>query len=61
MPCHANFPIFAPHAELGHVRRPESGASGVYLCSSAELCVGDELVCSGKREGRIHVSGCKNM
>lgn len=42
IPCHANFPILEPHELLGHVRRPDRGASSGM---------------SGKRLGRIHVSG----
>ena len=52
IPAHANFPILNPHAELGHVRRPDNGASEPYSDS-------DVSVEPGKRDGRIHVSGCR--
>lgn len=53
-PCHANLPTLASHLALGHVSRPDSGASSDVLVVvwSTE---------SGNRDGRIHVSGCKKI
>lgn len=63
MPCHANFPTFDPQTVFGQVKRPDSGASSD--CESrldggdgSEEVGGYE---EGKRDGRIHVSGCKKM
>lgn len=50
IPCHANFPMFPPHAEFGHVMRPDKGGSPVYSLSDGP----------GNRLGCIHLSGCMN-
>lgn len=68
MPCHANLPILAPQFALGHVRRPDNGASSVILFivvagRNSDLVSGGGGVVvvtdEGNKLGRIHVSGCK--
>lgn len=55
MPCQANLPMFWPQTVLGQVRRPDSGASSGWEPYTAS----EESVVLGKRQGRIHVRGCK--
>ena len=55
MPCQANLPMFCPQLALGHVRRPDNGASS----GREPYSEPEDSVVLGNKHGRIHVRGCK--